>query len=650
MFGVRMMKRHYWLLLPLLLQIILGAPIHANGLIRFGVYQNAPLVFTDDRGEARGLVIDVLEYVAAQEGWQIEYVSCEWANCLEQAGVVNRLFASQHAREYNVRQTAIIFNPIEVRYATAKGAHPELLAALDTHLQALKADEDSIYYQSLDHWFGITDRRGMPLWIRWTVLIFGALLIILGVTTLALRVKVRTRTQELQAEVLEHKKAEDALRRRTQELATLNQIGQALSRLAPIDEILHLIYTAIGQVLDNKNLYIALYHEEEGELSFPVYTIEGQYQVPNRRRPFGDGLTEYVIRNKAPLCILSDMEATLTKLGIDTIGRPSRSLLAVPMLLGEKVLGVITLQDYQNENAYTPEDVDLLFNIATQAAIAIENAHLHDAVRRHAAELEQRVAERTRELQAAQDQLVRQEKLAVLGQLAGGVGHELRNPLGVIANAVYLLKMIQEDADKTVHEYLELIEIETRNAVQIISSLLDFARVKAVEREQITVARLIAQALERQPPPEGSDVHIDIPPDLPPVFIDPQQIELVLTNLIANAYQAMPDGGQLTIHAEVPDDQSAVNRGQGSTSNPQSLVSISIADTGCGIPPENMDKLFEPLFTTKLRGIGLGLAIAKNLVEANGGHIEVKSQEGQGSTFTVYLPVFSHHQSPIPDT
>lgn len=221
-----------------------------------------------------------------------------------------------------------------------------------------------------------------------------------------------------------------------------------------------------------------------------------------------------------------------------------------------------------------------------------------------------------------QEQLARKERLAILGQLAGGVSHELRNPLGVISNAVYYLQTVLSEADETTREYLKLISSEVRRGEKIVSDLLDFARVKAAEREEITVRDLVTQVLDRQPPPEEVKVTTKIAPDLPPLFVDPQQISQVLVNLVTNAYDAMPQGGELTIKAQARKDK----------------VGLSITDTGCGVPQENIKRLFEPLFSTKARGIGLGLAVSKNLVEVNGGSIEAESKEGKGSTFTVILP------------
>jgi len=252
-----------------------------------------------------------------------------------------------------------------------------------------------------------------------------------------------------------------------------------------------------------------------------------------------------------------------------------------------------------------------------------ERKRAEEALQESLERLEEIVEQRTKELQDAQEELVRQERLAVLGQLAGGVGHELRNPLGVISNAVYYLQTILPDADETTKEYLEMIASEVRTSEKIVSDLLDLSRTRAGEREEIAVSDLATQVLERQPPPEKVKVTSKIPSNLPPLFVDSQQIGQVLVNLVTNAYQAMPEGGRLTVKANH-------KKGQ---------VHLSVTDTGCGIPRENMEKLFEPLFTTKARGIGLGLAVSKNLVEANGGSIEVVSEEGKGSTFTVRLPI-----------
>ncbi len=239
-------------------------------------------------------------------------------------------------------------------------------------------------------------------------------------------------------------------------------------------------------------------------------------------------------------------------------------------------------------------------------------------------ELEQRVIERTAQLQEVQEQLVRQEKLATLGQLASGVSHELRNPLGVLNNASYFLKIVLAGADETVQEYLNIISAEVRKAEKIVSDLLSFSRQRTAIREPVLLADLLENELAAiAPPPAGIVIINRVSADLPLVLVDPQQIGQVLTNLITNACQAMSAGGTLTFTA--------------AQEGPR--LALSVSDSGPGIPPENLTKIFEPLFTTKARGIGLGLAVSKQLVEANEGELAVISPPGQGCQFIVRLPI-----------
>jgi signal transduction histidine kinase len=218
--------------------------------------------------------------------------------------------------------------------------------------------------------------------------------------------------------------------------------------------------------------------------------------------------------------------------------------------------------------------------------------------------------------------------MAVLGQVAGSVGHELRNPLGVISNAAYFLKMAQPDADEKVKEYLDLIEKHVHISEKIVTDLLDFTRVNSAERGAVPIPRAIQQTLERFPAPGNVQVILDLPADLPDVYTDLKHLIQILGNLVLNACQAMAaKGGMLTLSARVED------LGE--------MIRVDVKDTGVGIPPEDMEKLFEPLFTTKVKGIGLGLAVTRKLIEANGGRIEVESDgvPGKGSSFSVYIPV-----------
>lgn len=309
--------------------------------------------------------------------------------------------------------------------------------------------------------------------------------------------------------------------------------------------------------------------------------------------------------------------------------------LVVPVFREDQIVAILGIGN--KPQPYNQKDVEMANYFADVAWEIAERKQAEQQLSNYAEQLAQEVSERTSELRDAQEQLVRQERLALMGQLAGSIGHELRNPLGVILNAVYFLKMVsQKDSSKQVMEYLTIIENEARASDKIVTDLLDFTRLKSIDRESVSVSDLIGETLERFPVPPSVEVVLEIPPDLPKVYVDSQHMIQILRNLTVNASQAMVSKiiagistgvsitGKLTLSADIQDEM---------------MVRLNIQDTGVGILPENLPKLFEPLFTTKIKGIGLGLAVSKKLIEANGGRIEVKSEAGEGSTFTIWMPV-----------
>jgi signal transduction histidine kinase len=238
--------------------------------------------------------------------------------------------------------------------------------------------------------------------------------------------------------------------------------------------------------------------------------------------------------------------------------------------------------------------------------------------------LEDQVTTRTRELRDAQAELVKKERLAILGQLSSSVGHELRNPLGVMTNAIYFLEMTQRDAPQKVKDYLGILRAQVRLSEKIVSDLLDFARVKPPQRARTTAQQIVADQLARVTVPASVRVVQEFDAALPALNVDPVQVGQVMLNLLTNGVQAMEEtGGTLTIRGA-----SAGGR-----------LRLEVADTGPGIAPEHLDHVFEPLFTTKARGIGLGLSVSRSLAAANDGRLTVASEPGHGAAFTLDLPV-----------
>ena len=250
-----------------------------------------------------------------------------------------------------------------------------------------------------------------------------------------------------------------------------------------------------------------------------------------------------------------------------------------------------------------------------------ERVAAEEKLRQLAAELEQRVEERTHELKAANEELVRKERLATLGQLAGGVAHEIRNPLGVIRNATYFLRQVTPAEDDDTRESFDEIERALSSSNHIVSELLDYARDPQPARVAFTAADVVHRALASLSIANEINVETVCPPEIS-LTGDLDQIQRILVNLISNAIHAMPDGGRLRIVCEQDD----------------ATVSLEVSDTGVGIPTEHADRIFDPLFSNKAKGIGLGLAISKRYAELNNGEIDVQSQPGYGATFRLTLP------------
>jgi len=230
-------------------------------------------------------------------------------------------------------------------------------------------------------------------------------------------------------------------------------------------------------------------------------------------------------------------------------------------------------------------------------------------------------------LRETQERLVRTERLAAIGELSAGVAHELRNPLGAIKNALYYIGSRVRGSDMAkdnprMVEFLNVMDEEVDSSNAIITDLMDFSRVNPPSLSPTSLERVLDHALERMEVKESVAVVRDFQPGLPEVSADTEQLRRGLGNLLKNAEEAMPQGGTLTISGQASDGS----------------VELQVRDTGRGIPEADLHKVFDPLFTTKPRGIGLGLAIVREVVERHRGSIEVASTEGEGTTFTIRLP------------
>jgi len=293
-----------------------------------------------------------------------------------------------------------------------------------------------------------------------------------------------------------------------------------------------------------------------------------------------------------------------------------RSLLIQPIRWKGQLIGAFSVLWTRETHRFTPEELRLTEGIALQGALAVENSRLYEGVKQQMAELKQ-----------TQAQLVQSAKLAAIGELAANIAHEINNPLTtVLGFASFIAERLTPD--DPMREELTLIQDEASRARDIVRDLLQFSRQRDFMPETVNLNQVLEQVLgmlRRQGAFGAVTVNEEYAAELPCVEVDVSRIKQVFLNIINNAVYVMAEGGTLTVRT------TAGSRG----------VRVDFEDTGPGIAPEHRDRIFDPFFTTKpeVSGTGLGLSVSLGIVQSHGGTIEVASEVGQGTTFTVALPL-----------
>ena len=275
------------------------------------------------------------------------------------------------------------------------------------------------------------------------------------------------------------------------------------------------------------------------------------------------------------------------------------SISVAPIMIGDKIVGYVGLY----------KDIT-------------QQKQMEKKLQEYSEHLEELVEERTRKLRETQEQLLRAERLAAIGEIAAMVGHDLRNPLTGIAGATYYLKMkLGSKIGKKAKAMLELIEKNIGYSNNIINDLLEYSKEIRLTLTEVTPKSILKEALALIRIPENIQI-LDLTENKPKVRADIQKMTRVFVNIIKNAIEAMPKGGTLTIKSKKLNGN----------------LEITFTDTGIGISKDVIEKIWVPLFTTKAKGMGLGLSICKRIIEAHEGNISVKSKRGKGTTFTITIP------------
>ena len=414
---------------------------------------------------------------------------------------------------------------------------------------------------------------------------------------------------------------EDRLQRRSAELEALVRIGDEFNQRLGLEELTELILMVVGQELNARDVKLFLFDDQSRPILYREL-LDGRQPLAEAEAllAHGDTLAGRVFSLQEPVLVANALDE-------DSLMRSQnevwQSAVAAPLKHHGRLSGILIVT-HEQPSHFNENELRLLRSVGEQAALAVRNAQLYATLQSYAQNLESMVEARTAELRAAQTQLVRTEKLAALGRLAAGIAHEVNNPLQPILNCLEVAIEDIENSQQVDAEILRVAESEVQRIKSIVSRLLDFARPSANDRTRVDLGDLIREVLVlANKQLERMGITVDLALNPVPFFIgNPTQLKQVLLNLILNAMEAMPDGGQLSVELYLE------NEG----------IVLTVMDSGMGMDQQTVEQIFEPFYSTKEDGTGLGLSVSYGIIQGHGGDIRVESYPGSGSRFTVWLP------------
>jgi signal transduction histidine kinase/ABC-type amino acid transport substrate-binding protein/ActR/RegA family two-component response regulator len=557
--------------------------------VKVGVYENEPLAFRDEDGTYRGLSIDVLEQVALKEGWRLEYVHGTLSECLKRI----------EKGETDIQ--------VVIGYSKARAEK------LDFTKVTLFSNWGQIYTRPGSEIESILDLEGRTVvLVKGTIYnrAFRELIGSLGITS----------------EIIE---ADDY-----PSILTLLDEGK-------VD----------AGVLNRSFADMKARHYKARKTSIIFHPIETRYALPK-----GKNINLGIAIDKRLEAMLEDKNSVYHQSFNRYFGRPARwtmpgwvkwSIVAVTGLLVLSISLVALFRDKVRRRT---------MELTTEIT---ERKRAEEELRRNREQLEDLVSERTVELTEAnenlqleitkrkkiEEEILKVQKLESIGILAGGIAHDFNNILTSILNNVYLLKTSLNIEDKS-YRRLEAAEKGIRSAAALTKQLLTFSRGGDPVKESLSIGDLLRDATTFALRGSNVKCELDIPENLWSVEADSGLLSQAISNIVINSDQAMPDGGMIKGHAE----NTAVGEGDDLPLPEGRYVRLSLKDSGVGVAKEHIGRIFDPYFTTKQKGSGLGLASAYSIVKKHGGHVTVESEIGVGTTFHIYIPASLKEITPIIET
>ncbi len=609
------------------------------------------------------------------------------------AAVADRLWGSLLQGDYAVTRTSIVFSPVEFRFATSKGNNQEVIAAVDYHLSLLKKDPRSLYYRLLDRILGDGHRAWIPRSLVVGLLAAVSVSSFLALTSLILRGQIKRRTKqlsannkELQKEIIMRRNAEQALRKsRERYRAIMQDQTELIGRYLPdgtisfVNEAFCRYFGREADGLLGEKLGMLIQKEQLDEQKEhmiglcpenPAITMDQQilselgdsrWLRRTDRAIFDErgNITEFqmvacdITERKRTEEALARSEKKLKALFEfapeaifleNTDGKIIDCNIAAEKMTGYERRELLTLKTrelliesarskWQEWNLRMGGSGEVLFRHKSGGGLPVQiNGKLLELDEERIVLL---IAHDLSERKKIEEELLKIEKLESVGILAGGIAHDFNNSLSAIMGNISLAQMYcDSDRHREIHKRLQAAEKASLRAKDLTRQLLTFSKGGAPIKQTASIRTLVEDSLTFALTGSSVKGELHIAEDLWPVEIDCGQISQVIHNIIIHAQQAMPNGGTIGLFAR----NIELNGTNGLSLRPGRYVKISIRDQGKGIPKEHLSKIFDPCFTTKQEGSGLGLATSYSIIKNHGGKIHAQSTPGLGTTFYLYLP------------
>jgi signal transduction histidine kinase len=427
--------------------------------------------------------------------------------------------------------------------------------------------------------------------------------------------------REINPEIIKISETRDE---KSRALDTILKFSALLNSSLKIEDVLDHAMRYAEDFIEAEASSIYELDEEKNELFIRLARGGKKTPLEGLKVKVGEGVAGRAVATGEPIVIPDVAKDGLFSDRLDKLtGFKTRSIICVPLMFRDKPIGALQVLNKRFEEPFTQYDLELLTGMAQQIAVALENAKLYQR-------LEHQMAATICELKETQEKLILSERLAAIGNLVQGVAHEIRNPVMTIGGFARRIKNALKN-DQKLAKYIDIILDQTERLEHLVRQIRKLADVQNPSLSLDDIHTVLSEVVDRffkKAEQQDITIHSAIDEDLPLIFMDALQLGTALSNILENALEAMPDGGDLEL---------AVKR----RSN---LIIIRIKDKGIGIAREELNSVYDPFVTSKTMGAGLGLTMAHQIIANHNGDIKIQSEAGKGTEVIIRLPIPSENK------